>query len=270
MLPDQLQDLLNAVRAGERDVASALRELVDLPFANLGYATVDHHRALRQGVPEVIFAQGKTVEQIAGIVRELARKRQNILVTRLDAAPATILQQQFEGLRYVPLARVATMELTAAATAIDGTVALVCAGTADLPVAEECAETLRMLGIACERLTDVGVAGLHRLLSRRELFDRVSLAIVVAGMEGALPSVVGGLVSIPVIAVPTSVGYGAGAGGWAALLGMLTSCAAGVTVCNIDNGFGAAMAAYRILKPHARKLDSPAAIPESIGREVVR
>ena len=260
MNPNQLRDLLQAVRSEQMDVESALRELADLPFADLGYATVDHHRALRQGVPEVIFGQGKTVEQIAGIARELARKRQNILITRLDAAAAETLQQQLDGLRYVPLARVATLEFTATAAPIEGLVALVCAGTADLPVAEECAETLRMLGIACERLTDVGVAGLHRLLAKRELFDRASLAIVVAGMEGALPSVVGGLASIPVIAVPTSVGYGAGAGGWAALLGMLTSCAAGVTVCNIDNGFGAAFAAYRILKP--RPLQPHAASPQ--------
>ena len=250
MLPDQLRNLLQAVRTGELAIESAVSELADLPFAELGYATVDHHRALRQGVPEVIFGQGKTAEQIVGIAREVASKRQNVLITRIDPTLADSLQQQLPDLRYVQLARVATLEF-AAATPIAGTVALVCAGTTDLPVAEECAETLRLLGISCERLTDVGVAGLHRLLAQRKLFDRVSLAIVVAGMEGALPSVVGGLVSIPVIAVPTSVGYGAGAGGWAALLGMLSSCAAGITVCNIDNGFGAAMAAHRILKPRA-------------------
>jgi NCAIR mutase (PurE)-related protein len=250
MLPDQLRNLLQAVRTGELAVESAVSELADLPFAELGYATVDHHRALRQGVPEVIFGQGKTAEQIVGIAREVASKRQNVLITRIDSTLADSLRQQLPDLRYAPLARVATLEFTAPKS-IDGSVALVCAGTTDLPVAEECAETLRVLGISCERLTDVGVAGLHRLLAQRKLFDRVSLAIVVAGMEGALPSVVGGLVSIPVIAVPTSVGYGAGAGGWAALLGMLSSCAAGITVCNIDNGFGAAMAAYRILKPRA-------------------
>ena len=248
MSPDQIRSLLQSVRAGELAVESAMSELADLPFAELGYATVDHHRALRQGVPEVIFGQGKTAEQMIGIAREIASNRQNVLMTRIDPTQAESLRQQLPGLRYAPLARVATLEFTVA-TPIAGTVALVCAGTTDLPVAEECAETLRLLGISCERLTDVGVAGLHRLLAKRKLFDRVSLAIVVAGMEGALPSVVGGLVSIPVIAVPTSVGYGAGAGGWAALLGMLTSCAAGITVCNIDNGFGAAMAAYRILKP---------------------
>lgn len=261
MSPDQLRELLQAVRSEQMDVESAWKALVDLPFADLGYATVDHHRALRQGVPEVIFAQGKTVEQIAGIARELARQRQNILITRLEAAPAERLRQELDGLRYVPLARVATLEFTPSAAPLEGLVALVCAGTADLPVAEECAETLRLLGIACERLTDVGVAGLHRLLAKRELFDRASLAIVVAGMEGALPSVVGGLVSIPVIAVPTSIGYGAGSGGWAALLGMLTSCAAGVTVCNIDNGFGAAFAALRILQSSPRYRPEPQGAP---------
>lgn len=250
MLPDQLREFLRAVQSGQKDLESALVELADLPFADLGYATVDHHRALRQGVPEVIFAQGKTAEQVVGIARELARKQQNILVTRADAEQADALRTQWPQVRHVPLARVATLECSPIEP-VAGSVALVAAGTADLPVAEECAETLRLLGITCERLYDVGVAGLHRLLSRRQLFDRVSLAIVVAGMEGALPSVVGGLVSIPVIAVPTSVGYGAGAGGWAALAGMLTSCAAGVTVCNIDNGFGAAFAAGRILR--ARK-----------------
>lgn len=257
MFPEQLRDLLQAVRCGQMEVELAFSELVDLPFADLGYATVDHHRSLRQGVPEVIFGQGKTAEQIVGIARELARKQQNVLITRMDATQAEFVQRELPDLRYVPLARVATLEFSVP-LAIAGSVALVCAGTADLPVAEECAETLRMLGIGCERLTDVGVAGLHRLLAKRKRFDRVSLAIVVAGMEGALPSVVGGLASIPVIAVPTSVGYGAGSGGWAALLGMLTSCAAGITVCNIDNGFGAAMAAYRILasrpKPPASAL----------------
>lgn len=243
----KLRALLHALRVGEVDVDHVLGELTDLPFADLGYATVDHHRVLRQGVPEVIFGEGKTVEQVVGIARELLRKGQNVLATRIDAVKAETILQQMEGARYVHVARVVTIEPFPITTRPVGAVVLVCAGTADLPVAEECAESLRMFGIPFERLYDVGVAGLHRLLAKRAIFDGAALAIVVAGMEGVLPSVVGGLVSIPVIAVPTSVGYGVGAGGFAALLGMLTSCAAGVTVCNIDNGFGAAYAALRIL-----------------------
>lgn len=248
----RLRKLLDDVRTGREDVEHALAELRDLPFADLEYATVDHHRALRQGAPEVILGQGKTCEQIAGVARELVRAGQNVLVTRISPDQAVHLAKEIPQTRYVSLARVATIEVRLIALRPCGTVALVCAGTADLPVAEECAETLRTFGVPFERLYDVGVAGLHRLFGRREIFDRAALAIVVAGMEGALPSVVGGLVSIPVIAVPTSVGYGVGAGGLAALTGMLTSCAAGVTVCNIDNGFGAAFAALRILQSASR------------------
>jgi len=244
----RLRNLLDELRAGRVDVDDALAALRDLPFADLGYATVDHHRPLRQGAPEVIFGQGKTAEQITGVARELVRTGQNVLVTRIDPGQAEHLAGEFPQTRYVPIARVARIEVQPVAPLPCGTVALVCAGTADLPVAEECAETLRAFGLPFEQLYDVGVAGLHRLLGRRDVLDGAALAIVVAGMEGALPSVVGGLVPIPVIAVPTSVGYGVGAGGLAALAGMLTSCAAGVTVCNIDNGFGAAFAAFRILQ----------------------
>ena len=248
----RLRKLLDEVRAGRVDVEQALAGLRDLPFADLEYATVDHHRALRQGVPEVILGQGKTSEQITGVARELVRTGQNVLVTRINPEQAAHLATEIPQTRYVSLARIATIEVRAITPLPYGPVALVCAGTADLPVAEECAETLRAFGLSFERLYDVGVAGLHRLLGRREVFDRAALAIVVAGMEGALPSVVGGLVSIPVIAVPTSVGYGVGVGGLAALAGMLTSCAAGVVVCNIDNGFGAAFAALRILQSAPR------------------
>ena len=248
----RLQKLLDGVRTGEVNVAQALAELRDLPFADLEYAAVDHHRALRQGVPEVILGQGKTSEQIAGVARELVRVGQNVLVTRASAEQAAHLASEFPQTRYVPLARIATIEVRAIAPRPYGSVVLVSAGTADLPVAEECAETMRAFGLTFERLYDVGVAGLHRLLGRREVFDRAAVAIVVAGMEGALPSVVGGLVSIPVIAVPTSVGYGVGVGGLAALAGMLTSCASGVAVCNIDNGFGAAFVALRILQSAPR------------------
>jgi pyridinium-3,5-biscarboxylic acid mononucleotide synthase len=244
----RLRELLEAIQNRSVKIDDALTALIELPFADLGYAVVDHHRTLRQGVPEVILGMGKTAEQIAGIASELIRKEQNVLITRVDADQAKYLTDRFEQLRYVPLARVATIELQSP-VAIEGRpVAIVSAGTADLPVAEECAETLRMFGVPFERVYDVGVAGIHRLLARRAMLEQMSVAIVVAGMEGALPSVVGGLVSIPVIAVPTSVGYGVGGGGFAALSGMLSSCASGVTVCNIDNGFGAAFAALRILR----------------------
>jgi NCAIR mutase (PurE)-related protein len=248
MDPVKLRELLDQVRAGQATVDDAVAALRQLPFAELGYATVDHHRALRQGVPEVILGDGKTAEQIAGIAKELARTGQNVLVTRLDGAKAAEVKARFPELVYKADARVGTFEQRPIPALGRRPVALVSAGTSDLPVAEECAETLRMLGASVERVFDVGVAGIHRLLHKREVFERTSVAIVVAGMEGALASVVGGLVTTPIIAVPTSVGYGAAFGGLAALLGMLTSCASGVTVVNIDNGFGAAFAAARILR----------------------
>ena len=245
---ETLRSILESLRAGQTDVDGALQALRDLPFTDLGYAMVDHHCALRQGVPEVIFAQGKTPEQVVGIARVIARNGQNVLMTRVDGDKADLLTREIPECRYHALARVATIELTAIPRLGKHPVALVCAGTSDIPVAEECAETLRMLGVAVERVYDVGVAGVHRLLAKRKVFDQCALAVVVAGMEGALPSAVGGLVSIPVVAVPTSVGYGAALNGFAALACMLTSCASGVTVCNIDNGFGAAFAAARILR----------------------
>jgi NCAIR mutase (PurE)-related protein len=244
----RLLELLTAVQSGATTVDDAVAVLKDLPYAELGYATVDHHRALRLGSPEVIFGQGKTAAQIAGIARELARTGQNVLITRLDEAKAKEVSAVLPDLKYAELARVGTIEQAPVPRLGKHPVALVSAGTGDLPVAEECAETLRMIGVACERIYDVGVAGIHRLLGKREVFERTSIAIVVAGMEGALASAVGGLVAMPVIAVPTSVGYGAAFGGIAALMGMLTSCASGITVCNIDNGFGAAYAAARILR----------------------
>lgn len=237
---------------GETAIDEALGALRELPYAELGYATVDHHRALRQGAPEVVFGDGKTAEQINGIARALARGDQNVLITRLDAGKAAQVQALLPELRYSDLARTATLEPAPIEPLGGRPVALVSAGTGDLPVAEECAETLRMLGVVAERVYDVGVAGIHRLLHKREIFDRASVVIVVAGMEGALPSVVGGMVAGPVIAVPTSVGYGASFGGFAALAGMLSSCAAGIVVCNIDNGFGAACAAARILRARDR------------------
>ncbi|WP_394826832.1 nickel pincer cofactor biosynthesis protein LarB [Pendulispora albinea] len=252
MNPAKIRELLEQVQSGSTTVEDALGTLKDLPFADLGYAVVDHHRALRLGVPEVILGEAKTAAQIVGIAGELVRTGQNVLVTRLDAAKAEEVCAAVPAFRYHAMARVATFEQTPIPQLGTRAVAVVSAGTSDLPVAEECGETLRMLGAKVERIYDVGVAGIHRLLHRRQVLDAMGVIIVVAGMEGALASVVGGLVESPVIAVPTSVGYGAALGGIAALLGMLTSCASGITVVNIDNGFGAAFAAARILRAGAR------------------
>jgi NCAIR mutase (PurE)-related protein len=246
---ERLKALLEAVRAGTTDIAQALSELRDLPFRDLGFATVDHHRQLRTGVPEVVLGEPKTAEQIAAIAEELVRTGQNVLVTRLDAAKAAIVQKRLGQLKYAPLARVGTLEVVPIRARACGSVAVVTAGTADVPVAEEAAETLRMAGIEVARVYDVGVAGIHRLLDKRAALEASAGVIVAAGMEGALPSVVGGLTRRPIIGVPTSIGYGAHLGGIAPMLAMLSSCAAGLTVVNIDNGFGAAMAMVRILAP---------------------
>ncbi len=248
----RLRALLDAVQRGETGVDDALGELKDLPYADLGYASVDHHRAVRQGVPEVILGHGKTPAQVVGIARELQRKGQNVLVTRLEADKARQVCAAVPELTYLELSRTGTIEQAPIPPLGTRPVALVSAGTGDLPVAEECAETMRMLGVGIERIYDVGVAGIHRLLDKREIFERTSVVIVVAGMEGALPSVIGGIVAGPVIAVPTSVGYGVSFGGLTALAGMLSSCASGVVVCNIDNGFGAGFAAARILRARER------------------
>ena len=250
----RLRDLLLRVQGGGTQVEDAVAELRKLPFADLGFAVVDHHRALRQGVPEVILGEGKTEEQIVGIARELARTGQNVLVTRISDAKAVALVREMPAMRHNPMARTCTME-SAPITPIDGPkVALVSAGTSDIPVAEECAETMHVLGLSFERVFDVGVAGIHRLLHKQPVLQAAGVVIVIAGMEGALASVVGGLIDAPVIAVPTSIGYGASLNGLAALLGMLTSCASGITVVNIDNGFGAAFAAARILRARKAKM----------------
>lgn len=239
--------MLDRVRAGELAVEEALESLRHLPFRDLGVASVDHHRALRQGTPEVIFGEGKTVEQIALIAREISGAGQNVLVTRVDAAKGEALSSALPGFRYSALARTGSLEVAPPPERTAGPVAIVTAGTSDVAVAEEAAETLRAVGLRVTRLYDVGVAGLHRFLHRVDELRAAAAVIVVAGMEGALPSVVGGLVAAPVIAVPTSVGYGAALGGFTALFSMLTSCASGVVVVNIDSGFGAAMAAHRML-----------------------
>jgi len=242
----KLAALLEDVRTGRVDSAAALQKLRDLPFEDAGIAQIDHHRSLRQGVPEVIFGEGKTVEQLQIIIGRMQAKGSNILVTRLAADKAQPLLADFPQAEYDAVARTLLLQQQPIEDRGRGTILVVCAGTSDLPVAREAAVTARAFGNAVTELSDVGVAGIHRLLARTELLREAAVIIVVAGMEGALPSVIGGLVSVPVIAVPTSIGYGAAFGGIAALLGMLNSCAGGVTVVNIDNGFGAAFAATRI------------------------
>jgi NCAIR mutase (PurE)-related protein len=244
--PAAIKALLEEVANGQTTVGSALSRLRDLPFKDLGYAHVDHHRALRVGMPEVVFAAGKAYAHIEGIVAEIHGAGQNALVTRLSPEHGARLAQRFSGLRHDPVSATATLVQNEAPISGRGPIALVTAGTSDIPVAEEAAVTAQIFGNEVLRIFDVGVAGLHRLLSKRALLDSASVVIVVAGMEGALASVIGGLVAVPVIAVPTSIGYGASFQGLAALLAMLNSCASGVTVVNIDNGFGAAYAASLI------------------------
>ena len=243
---EQVQQLLEAVRSGEIPTDEALEQLARLPFADVLDARIDTHRALRHGIPEVIYAPGKTPEQIIEIVRGLRRADQDVLVTRIDVEPSERVLDQIQGGTYDPVSRLLWFGPGEVAIEGKGTIAVVSAGTSDLPVAAEAIGVARRFGNKVELLADVGVAGLHRLLASSEVLRSARVLIVVAGMEGALPSVVGGMVDKPVIAVPTSVGYGAAFGGISALLGMLTSCASNVTVVNIDNGFGAAYVATLI------------------------
>lgn len=243
----RLRALLDRVRAGAIDVDAAVDELRWFPGADLGYAHVDHHRTLRLGVPEVVLGESKTVEQIAGIARQLIAAGQNVLVTRLAEGKAAELRQQVPELEYRAVAHMACYESVPVVPRDCQAVVVVTAGTSDIAVAEEALETLRMCGLPALRVFDIGVAGIHRVFGKLEAMASAPAVIVVAGMEGALPSVLAGLIHCPVIAVPTSVGYGAALGGFTALLGMLTACASGVTVVNIDNGFGAAMAVHRIV-----------------------
>ncbi|MBM4356996.1 MAG: nickel pincer cofactor biosynthesis protein LarB [Deltaproteobacteria bacterium] len=247
MNPERLRELLERVRGGDCDVDSALGELRRLPFVDIGVATLDHHRALRQGVPEVVFGEGKSAEQIALIVEELDRGGADVLVTRIGPDKAEVVRARCPDLRFNALGGVASLRRRTPPARTAPPVLVVCAGTSDLPVAEEAVETLTALGIASRRIVDVGVAGIHRLFARKAELDEASVIIAIAGMEGALPSVIGGLVACPVIAVPTSVGYGSTLGGLTAMLAMLTSCASGLTVVNVDNGFGAAMAVHRMI-----------------------
>jgi len=243
--PERLLALLERVRSGALDPARALEELATLPFEDLEYARVDQHRALRQGLPEVILGQGKTPEQIIGVAERLLLAGHNVLATRVEPEAAAIVCRALPALEHHAVART-LLALPHRPSPIGGApVVVVTAGTSDLPVAEEALVTLRAAGVPSERVVDVGIAGLHRVLEAVPVLRRARAVIVVAGMEGALPSVVGGLVRAPVIAVPTSIGYGAALEGLTALFGMLTSCASGITVVNIDNGFGAAMAAIR-------------------------
>ena len=239
---EELSNLLRLVEAGKLSPADAAERLKHLPFEDLGFAKVDHHRTLRQGFAEVVFAKGKTPRQVAEIVRAMLAKkdsRHNVLVTRADAKIFAAVKRAAKSAKFHPDSGVITIERNREISG-KGTILVVSAGTSDIPVAEEALLTARMMGNPAEPLYDVGVAGIHRLLEHRALLTGARVIICVAGMEGALPSVVGGLVSAPVIAVPTSVGYGASFGGVAALLGMLNSCASNVAVVNIDNGFGAA------------------------------
>jgi NCAIR mutase (PurE)-related protein len=236
-----IRSLLSHVASQRVSVDEAVEQLRGMPYEKLGeFATLDHHRALRVGMPEVVFAEGKTAAQVAAISRKLAA-RGPLLVTRLDPAKAGPARRAVRGAIYDPASR--TLRKGRMALPTRGPVGLVCAGTSDIPVIEEAAATLDVMGVEVVRIFDVGVAGLHRLLARRGDLERCVVLVVAAGMEGALPSVVGGLVGKPVIGVPTSVGYGASFSGLAALLAMLNSCAPNVTVVNIDNGFGAGFAA---------------------------
>ena len=246
MTRERVRDLLTRVADGTTSPDSALDDLAAEPFESLGFATIDHHRALRQGFPEVIYGAGKTPEQIVAIADSITERHGGFLATRLADDAVAAVGRRFAGVELNAVARTAHLPGAERPPAGRGTILIVTAGTSDLPVAEEAVVTATAVGNTVARMTDVGVAGIHRLLSRKHELLAASVVIVIAGMDGALASVVGGLVRVPVIAVPTSVGYGAAFGGLAPLLTMLNSCAAGVTVVNIDNGFGAAMAASRI------------------------
>ena len=246
MDPTAIELLLNEVREGHTGVADALEKLRNLPFEDLGFAKLDHHRALRTGMPEVIFAAGKTTGQVTSIFARMANAGGNVLATRASREMFEAIQKIEPRAEFHEAARAITLTQNASLVPGKGTIAVVCAGTSDLPVAEEAAVTARLMGNEVELIADVGVAGIHRLLAQRTSLQSARVLIVCAGMEGALPTVVAGMVHAPVLAVPTSVGYGASFGGVAALLGMLNTCSPNVSVVNIDNGFGAACIASLI------------------------
>ena len=245
MTPQKILELLEKVRKGDLTPDQGLERLKHLPFEDLGFARVDHHRTLRQGFPEVVFAPGKKPEQVVAIVKSLLRQKSNILVTRSDNKTYHLVRRVAAKATFHSLAKAITIVHDTKIYG-EGTIYVVCAGTSDIPVAEEAALTARLMGNTVETTFDVGVAGIHRLLDIRETLMQASVVVVVAGMEGALASVVGGLLSVPVIAVPTSIGYGSSFGGLSSLLAMLNSCASNVVVVNIDNGFGAGYVASLI------------------------
>ena len=245
MTADNLRKIFHQVRRGELSPDDAVERLRHLPFEDLGFAKIDHHRALRVGMPEIILGQGKTPAQVREIFARLARHSRNVLATRASQEQFAAVRKRARGAEYHSLARAITLRRDSSIFG-KGTIAVVSAGTSDVPVAEEALVTAEVMGNRVEHFYDVGVAGIHRLLAHRQALAKARVIIVCAGMEGALPSVVGGLVGVPVIAVPTSIGYGASFKGVAALLGMMNSCASNVTVVNIDNGFGAAYVATLI------------------------
>jgi pyridinium-3,5-biscarboxylic acid mononucleotide synthase len=247
MQPDQLRSILSEVAAGSRSIEAALNDLRDLPYEDIGFARLDHHRALRTGIPEVIFGQGKTPDQVAAIVDRFVARSGHAIVTRISLEAVALVRASHPNARHAEQARILTVGDFPPPPETPF-VAVVAAGTSDLPVAEEAALTLELLGTRAERVYDVGVAGLHRLLAKLDLLRQATALIAVAGMEGALATVVGGLVACPVVAVPTSVGYGASFHGLAALLTMLNSCVPGVAVVNIDNGFGAGAFAHLVAR----------------------
>lgn len=257
MQAELLRDLLNEVRAGTCTVEGALDRLRDLPFENLGYARLDHHRALRTGFPEVVFCEGKRVDQIVEILERLEQKHSPVLATRASREVYNAVVRRIPTAAYFEDARIIQIGANGAEPT-ETTLLVICAGTADVPVAEEAAVTAGALGSRVERLYDVGVAGVHRLLAARDRLNAANVIVVVAGMDGVLPTIVGGLVAAPVIAVPTSIGYGTGLGGVGALMTMLNACAPGIAVVNIDNGFGAGYLGHLInSRGVAAKTESP-------------
>ncbi|MBT9329987.1 nickel pincer cofactor biosynthesis protein LarB [Paracidobacterium acidisoli] len=264
MTPESILRLLEEVSCGLTAPADAMRRMAHLPYEDAGIAKIDHHRSLRLGLPEVIYAAGKTPEQVAEIFVRMAAAGGDVIATRAGADAFAAVRARVPVAVYHEQARIVGLRQSRPAEDA-GRIAVVCAGTSDLPVAEEAAVTAEYLGLTVDRVHDVGVAGLHRLLAQGEVLGRAQAVVVCAGMEGALPSVVGGLVAAPVIAVPTSVGYGAAFGGVAALLGMLNSCSPNVAVVNIDNGFGAAYVAAMIVRSGSRKDAGDAAAAEQRG-----
>jgi len=247
MNTDTVRSILENISTGKMSIDQGLEALRAFTFEDIGFAKIDHNRATRTGTPEVIFAPGKTERQITQIIQRMSKAGSDIIISRVDKSTYNKLKRKFRNIEYNETARMIVKTVRRSKPIVPGVIAVVSGGTSDMPVAEEAAATIEAFGGKAERIFDVGVAGIHRLLSFHDRLRQASVIIVVAGMEGALPSVVGGLVAAPVIAVPTSIGYGASFGGIAALLAMLNSCAPGVTVVNIDNGFGAAMAALKIV-----------------------